>query len=150
MSISRRIATALVFLTGLALASPASAANIFNFKGITNGGANRFWVNDQDQFFRAGSDVAGRPSTADVNVWLEEAAVLYNGSKVSQGNVNCSNYPSASQVQVQDNGIVKLAGDGVGGQYRYGFNSVEEAENFAVFFRAVVASEDQLLCKTPE
>lgn len=110
------------------------AANVFNYKAITNGGGNRFWVTDTNQYKVAGADVAGRETYYTPNDWLVRAVDLYDGSVVSNGSVNGP--VSANQVTVQSNNIVKLAGNNVGGQYRYQFDNQTEAENFAKFFRA--------------
>lgn len=125
----------------------ASADNIFNFTDITNGGANRFWVTDQFEFKVAGADVSGRETYICVNDWLDRAADLYDGYTVSFGNANQSSYP-AGQVVVQGNAIVKLSGSGVDGSYRFQFSSVNEADNFADYFRQVATDGNGLLQQT--
>ena len=114
----------------------SGSGNLFNFRDDTNGGGNRFWVTQNNEFKVAGADVAGRETFDNAEDWLLRAVELYDGTRISTGNVTGD--IGASQIVVQDNAIVKLSGSNVGGQYRFRFDTVGDAENFSDFFTAMV------------
>lgn len=132
------MAMALVSLTSI-----ATAANLFNYRAITNGGGNRMWVSASCDYKVAGADVSGRETYQSVNDWLARVAELYDGTVVSSGTV--TGPISESGVVVQGNAIVKLATTNVGGQYRYQFNTIDEGANFAKFLVAAATDDSMLL-----
>ena len=105
----------------------------FNFKDITNGGANRFWFNENaDTLMIAGSDVGGREAYDDVNAFLNRAIELYDGTFISgQQTVN---YDGSGELGYSITGenanVVKFGPSNHGGSTRIEFDNAKEAQNF--------------------
>lgn len=105
----------------------------FNFKDITNGGANRFWYDQKNDVLKiAGSDVGGRESYDDINAFLTRAADLYDGAFISgQQQVK---YDGSGElgysIQGENDNIVKFGPDNHNGATRIEFENAQDAQNF--------------------
>ncbi|MEZ4859883.1 MAG: LamG-like jellyroll fold domain-containing protein [Caldilineaceae bacterium] len=119
---------------------------IFDYTADTNGGTNRFFVTAAGEYKIEGDDVDGTEIYTNVDAWLTRAAALYGGSVVSLGRV--TGPIKGNQVTAQGNGIAKLVGKNVSGQYRFAFGSRTLAEVFADFLRTAATDEDQILLQT--
>jgi len=106
----------------------------FNVSLDTNGSANRFFIDD-GQFKIAGESVSGRFATTDVIAWIQEAARLYDCPVKANGNFNYNTTPNI--IKAQDNGIAKLGGKGVGGQFKWQCADKDAAQNFVDFLKLV-------------
>ncbi|MEM8853643.1 MAG: hypothetical protein AAGD34_08080 [Pseudomonadota bacterium] len=115
------------------------------FKGITNGGANRFWFNGEDDslvFKVAGADVGGRESFTDVNDFIDRAAELFD----VQSTNGSANYDGSGELQYgiigADQNVVKLGPGNHNGSAKYTFDSAEDAANFMSFLEALDTAGD--------
>jgi len=113
------------------------AALLFNYKAITNGGGNRFWVTDQCDYWYAGADVSGRVKNANFLDWFNDAAKLYN----TLDTTNCGISGMPGTVTAQSNGIAKISGNNVGGSCKWQFVDQGEASNFVDFLKAFFDSD---------
>ena len=74
------------------LFASANAGHLFNYKAITNGGGNRFWVTKSCEYYLAGADVRGREMEMDTFDWFDQVAILYDSSNIiSRGSINGCN-----------------------------------------------------------
>ena len=105
------------------------------FKGGTNGGANRFFFDKDGDILVSGQGVGGRP---EVSGNLGLLAEVWGGTVKSTGTFGGDGTGSAANiVTAQDNGIAKIGGKEVGGQYRFQFDSRDEAQSFIDFVKVV-------------
>jgi len=78
------------------------------------------------------------------NVTPGNLAAVWNATQRSAGSLTAEGSLKAASIRLQDNGMVKLAGDGVGGQWKWtGFRNEDEQRAFYEFL--VQVNEDGLL-----
>ncbi len=98
------------------------------FRGITNGGANRFFEKN-GEILVAGADVGGRQV-----VTAELIAEIWGADIIAAGNVTGDN----SNPTIEGNGTtVRISGNDVGGTFRFAFDTEKEAANFLNFLDAL-------------
>lgn len=121
-------------------------AIIENISTGTNGGANRFWIEDKgdDAFvFRiAGSDVSGRYQTTDINAFVNKAARLFDGKVEKSGNLSIATLDEVGgddpNINVNASNEVTVGGEGVSGGFRWQFDDAQDAQNFADFLDLLI------------
>lgn len=95
------------------------------WKGITNGGANRFFTNKDGDLKVAGEGVGGRKV-----VTKELLADIWDAEILGSGNVTSDE----ANPRIQDDGLtVRLSGNGVGGNIRFVFDNEKAAKQFEAF-----------------
>ena len=104
----------------------------WSWQGETNGGTNGFVYTAAGGFEVCGDDVPG--TTAVTRTLL---ASLWNGNIKSNGNITTTNALADLQIKAQNNGIAKVSGHQVGGQYRWTMANVTEGQAFVGFLRQV-------------
>lgn len=105
----------------------------FNFRDITNSGANRFWFDEKNDVLKvAGSDVRGRESFDDVNDFLDRAIELYDGSANDTVNYDGSGELGYGLKDGTDN-VVKFGVANVHGSTLVTFDDAKDAQNFLEF-----------------
>ncbi|MEM6255563.1 MAG: ExeM/NucH family extracellular endonuclease [Cyanobacteria bacterium P01_D01_bin.156] len=130
---------------------------IFEFRGNTNGGANRIqiFVNDEItglnsevrrglatpdslEFRWSGADVRGRQTVNNQDEFWEAMGPLFDGVQIRDGQVTGFGTQNQARLVGNDLNQVDFGASGIGGKEVWGFDNQLEAQNFLNLFDGVV------------